>query len=83
MTAPISNTYLCGCHHALECPGLVNLRLARTLRRLRNASMRPYGVTPEEEQAVIEAGLMSRLSLPFGAAHYMVTDAGHEFLREN
>ena len=83
MTAPISNTYLCGCHRALECPGLVNRRLAATLRRLRNASMRPYGVTPDEEKAVLRAGLISRLSLPFGAAHYMVTDKGHEFLRKN
>ena len=83
MTAPISNMHYCGCHHALECPSLVNRRLAATLRRLRNASMRPYGVTPDEEKAVIKAGLISRLSLPFGAAHYMITDAGHEFLQEH
>ncbi len=62
---------------------LVNRRLARTLRRCRNCSFRPYGVTPEEEQAAIEAGLMSRLKLQFGATHYMLTDAGHEFLREH
>ena len=83
MTAPIHNMHLCGCHHELECPDLVNRRLAATLRRLRNFSLRPYGVTPEEEKAVLKAGFISRLSLPFGAAHYMITDAGHEFLREN
>ena len=83
MTAPISNMHLCGCHHELECPDLVNRRLAATLRRLRNCSLRPYGVTPEEEQAVIEAGYMTPLKLQFGAVRYMITDAGHEFLREH
>lgn len=64
-------------------PDLINLRLARTLRRLRNSSFRPFGVTREEEKAVMDAGLLSRFSLPFGSVHYMLTDAGHEFLNEH
>ena len=58
-------------------------RLAATVRRLRNSSFRPFGVTMEEEREVVEAGLMGKLSLRFGSVRYWVTEAGHEFLSEH
>ena len=60
---------------------LYHLRLARTLRRCRNQTVRPPGVTREEVQAAFDAGLLKFVHC--AASHYGLTDAGHELLSEH
>ena len=58
-----------------------DFRIASTLRRCRNQFCRPLGVTREEEQAAIEAGLLRYVKT--APCRYVITDAGHEFLSEH
>lgn len=58
-------------------------RLAATLRRMRNQPSLPSGVTQDELRDVMERGFMTYISGRLRGGFYMVTDAGHEFLREH
>lgn len=57
--------------------------LAATLRRMRNATVMPIGVSQDDLHDVIDAGYLTYIVGRFAPGIYIITDAGHEFLREH
>lgn len=65
-----------------ELEGELNdCRMAAVVRRLRNQTARPPGVSREEVQAAFDAGLIKFVHC--AASHYSLTEAGHAFLAEH